>query len=689
MNIKEAKIRVKRLQQLIRMYDQSYYNENTPVITDSAYDALFQELVSLEESHPSLKSASSPTQRLSVTPSTQFLDFKHGMPMLSIKTVMHTTTNAVATLKTTSETKLESLGLLPPWEEVSIIPELKFDGLAVNLRYVDGELCGAGTRGDGIIGEDVTANVKVIPSVPLKLLTEAPALLEVRGEVLMTHSAFKSLNKRCSSLGKELYKNPRNAAAGSLRQLDPTVTKERGLLFVAYGIGATDGFVCKTQFELLSRLKKMGFDIYYDVHMLAKLRPTPVVASLVDFKKLIEKRREKLPFDIDGIVYKLNNLGFQQALGVTGREPNWAIAHKFQAEEATSIIERIVLQVGRLGTITPVAEIAPVNVGGVTVSRVTLHNQDEIDRKDIRIGDTVVVRRAGDVIPEIVRTLTELRSGETKPYKINHHLSKCPCCGSKVIREDGKSAYRCTGSYNCPAQQAKLIEHYASRTAMQIDGLGEVTAEQLVQNNIATRIDQLYHLTLDDLIQGGIGRATSEKIIHQLYNVRVSPELKDFIYALGIPGVGQNTANSLAQHFRSIETLIGTDDAALEQLLISIKDIGIKTASLIMLYLEEGGREIIRNLTTIVKPMPMNKANENMALLGKVFVITGSFSVSREEIKKRITEASGRVSAKVNVNTTYLIAGDAPGTKLQHALKIGVPVISLAEFDRLMEEKNA
>lgn len=689
MNIKEAKIRVKRLQQLIRMYDQSYYNENTPIITDAAYDALFQELVALEETHPSLKSTSSPTQRLNITPSSQFMDFKHGVPMLSIKTIMHTTANAVANFKTTSETKLEALGILPPWEEVSIVPELKFDGLAVNLRYVDGELCGAGTRGDGVIGEDVTANVRMIPSVPLKLLTEAPALLEVRGEVLMTHAAFKSLNKRCSSLGKELYKNPRNAAAGSLRQLDPSVTKERGLVFVAYGLGASDGFNCKTQFELLTRLRKMGFDIYYDTHMLAKLRPTPAVASLVDFKRLIEKRREKLPFDIDGIVYKLNNLSFQEALGITGREPNWAIAHKFQAEEATSIIERIVLQVGRLGTITPVAEITPVNVGGVTVSRVTLHNQDEIDRKDIRIGDTVVVRRAGDVIPEIVRSLTELRHGESKPYKIHHHLSKCPCCGSKVVREDGKSAYRCTGSYNCSAQQAKLIEHYASRTAMQIDGLGEVTAEQLVQNAIATRIDQLYHLTVDDLIQGGVGRATSEKIIHQLYNVRVRPELKDFIYALGIPGVGENTASSLAKYFGSIENLIGTDDAALEQLLISIKDIGIKTASLIMLYLEEGGREIIRNITSIVKPMPMNKGNENTTLLGKTFVITGSFSTSREEIKKRITEASGRVSAKVSIGTTYLIAGDAPGTKLQHALKIGTPVISLEEFDRLMEEKNA
>lgn len=682
MRPKEAKVRAKQLRTLLRYYDHNYYVKNVSLVTDAVYDELITELIEIEKAFPTARSSNSPTQRLTGGISNEFKEFHHHTPMLSIKTVLNKVTDAVEVFQKEVEKKLIKLDLLPPWQDVVVIPELKYDGLALNLVYENGSLVGAGTRGDGLIGEDVTANARVIPTIPLKLLTEAPARLEVRGEVLMYHDAFNALNAHCMASGIEPYKNPRNAAAGSLRQLDPAVTKKRHLRFVAYGFGENTNIDATTQYEVLQRLSKMGFSVHYSEEELKFLEPTSDIKKLMQFKQTIEANRKSLPFDIDGVVYKVNLLRFQKQLGITGREPNWAIAHKFAAEEAVSTILNISLQVGRLGTITPVANIKPVYVGGVTVSNITLHNQDEIDRKDIRIGDSVVVRRAGDVIPEIYKVLPELRPSVAKPYRIIEHLSNCPVCNAEIEREDGKAAYRCTGSYHCPAQQAKLIEHYASRPAVKIEGLGEMISEALVRTGLATRIDHLYVLTEEQLASElGLGALVASKLYKQIHEERTQPALSNFIYGLGIPNVGKNTSTNLARQFGTAEALIEMSSEALTDALVSIQDIGLKTASSIVSYLDEGGREIIKNLLKYVKPVQQAP----LAVTGKTFVITGSFGgVKREDLKLRLETAGHRVTGKVTPKVDYLLVGDSAGSKLSDAVKFGVKTISLEELNAVI-----
>lgn len=683
MNAKQAKYRIQELSRLICEYDRAYYINHTSIVSDAVYDALFKELIALEASYPKHKSPTSPTQRLTVK-ATSFKIFKHQEPMLSIETVLHVEKDAVEVFKKKTETELERLGLLPPWEEVNIIPELKFDGLALNLRYVYGELVGAGTRGDGLEGDDVILNARAIKTIPLRLLTEAPAVLEVRGEVILPHAAFKALNVRSVASGGEPYKNPRNAASGLLRQLDPEVTMNSKLRFIAYGVGYWSDNGAKTQYEVLTRLRGMGFDIFYTEDMMPQITPTSSLDALKGFKEIIQEKRNLLPFDIDGVVYKLNSFKFQEALGITGRCPNWAIAHKFPAEEAITTVESITLQVGRLGTITPVANVKPVFVSGVTISNVTLHNQDEIDMKDIRIGDAVIVRRAGDVIPEIVSIVSGLRSKGSLPYKIAEHITSCPCCGSPIEREEGKAAYRCTGGFSCSAQQAQLIEHYCSKRAMAIDGVGEVTAERLVTSKLAVRVDQLYTLTAPMLVsQVGMTWVSSSKLLESIH-AKTTPPLQKFLYGLGIPSVGEGTSQRLAKHFGSIQRLLALSSEELLSELIRIDDIGLKTASSIGQYLDQGGRAIINNLLKYVHPVEYVSSG---ALRDRTFVITGSFGTnSREVIKQQITSAGGKVSGKVTPKTDYLVVGENAGSKLKDAQALKVTTITLEELQQLLKK---
>lgn len=673
----KTKLRLIQLRNLIRQYDVAYYINNNPALTDSAYDSLFRELLAIETEYPESITADSPTQRLTVKRVDTFGQMKHLKPMLSIKTVLSDEKEPFERFDKATTTKLAMAGELMPWDVVGYIPEFKFDGLALNLLYKKGVLTQAGTRGDGYIGEDVTANARTIRSIPLRLMNKAPEILEVRGEVMMPLSSFERLNQAMIANGEAPFKNPRNAASGALRQLDPKETAKRQLIFVAYGIGynsdiSKDG----NQYKTLLGLKQMGFDIFYHADfMQASMRAVKTAKQIYGFYDQVLTCRSKLPFEIDGVVYKVNSFKQQEVLGDKGREPYWSIAHKFPAEEVVTVIEEIVLQVGRLGTITPVAVVKPVYVGGVTVTNVTLHNQDEIDRKDIRIGDSVVIRRAGDVIPEIVTVIESLRPENTKSYRITDYVKVCPVCGSPVEREEGKAAYRCTGSHSCSAQRARLIEHFASRRAMDIEGIGEVLAESLSSKRLVTRIDQLYTLSLDDLVAAGVGQLDANKIYKQLHETKVTPSLNRFIYALGIPNTGEGTAKRLADHFGDISSVM----KATESDFLSIKDIGPFTAKSLYDYFQQDGQTIVNNLLLTIKPESITKLSDR--LTGLTFVITGSFNgISRLEIKALIEKHGGTNASKINSKVNYLIVGESPGSKLKEAGRYQATCLSLEEF---------
>lgn len=670
------KLKIQQLRNQIVLYDYSYYVNNQPEVDDAVYDQLFQELIQLEKEHPDLVDKNSPTQRLSVNRNKSFGSMRHLKPMLSIKTILSDAVNPIEAFMSSVHERLMVYKNIPPWEEIELYPELKYDGLAINLRYEHGELVQAGTRGDGITGEDVTSNVRTIRNIPLKLLKIAPPLLEVRGEIVMRHQDFNELNARLVQSGEKPLKNPRNAAAGSLRQLDPGITAQRKLHFIAYGIGASEGFsIPQTQEALLHRLKEIGFPTKEIPWYLNSSN----IGNYYGCYDFIQVNRSTLGFDIDGLVYKVNDLKLQELLGVTGREPNWAMAYKFPAEEMMTVVKDIVVQVGRLGTLTPVMVVEPVQVGGVTVTNVTLHNQDEIDRQDVRIGDRVIIRRAGDVIPELVSVLKDMREKDSKPFKITEKCPVCPSCGSEIERIEGNAAYRCTGGSECPAQFGRYIQHFASRLAMDIEGLGEVTAEELAHNLPIKQIDQLYTLTQDKLLKlTSLGPLEAEKLVKEI-QLKVNPPLDRFIYALGIPLIGSSTAKSLAKHF-SIEELM---NAEVDKLL-RISDIGAKTTNNIYHYFHGPSKEIVISLLNYITPKGVNK--QTGILQDKVFVITGSFGeIKRDTIKQWIEEAGGKVSGSVSVKTNYLVVGESPGSKVKDAEKHQVPIISLNEVQQLLK----
>ena len=664
----------------IQRLDHAYYVLDAPLVPDADYDALFRELQQIESAHPELRTPDSPTQRVGGAPLPQFAPVRHAVPMLSIQTETDTTPQGAVAFDQRVRNKLGLNGDDPP---VHYSAELKFDGLAINLRYEHGVLVQASTRGDGETGEDVTQNVRTIRRVPLRLQGSAPAVLEVRGEALMHRADFERYNDRQRARGLPTLVNPRNGAAGSIRQLDPRIAAQRPLAFYAYGWGEIVGWDDQpdTHHAMLDAFEAFGLPVAKErVH-------GPGAQTLIDFHARIAAQRDSLPFDIDGVVYKVDDLALQQRLGYRNREPVWAVAHKYPAQERSTRVLAIDIQVGRTGKLTPVAKLEPVFVGGVTVTNATLHNEDEVRRKDVRVGDTVIVRRAGDVIPEVVAVVLDRRPADVGlPFDLYKQLGgRCPVCGSAIVREEDEADWRCTGGLYCPAQRKQAILHYASRRAMDIEGLGEKLVDQLVDGGIVRTLPDLYRLGLMKLAAlDRMADKSAANLIAALERSK-STTLPRFIYALGIRHVGEATAKALAQHFGSLDTLM---HASLEQLQ-AVPDIGPVVAQSIRTFFDQPhNREVVEQLRACGvywdESAPADAAAPK-PLAGKTFVLTGTLPHwSRDEAKARIEAAGGKVSGSVSKKTDYVVAGADPGSKLAKAQELGVTVIDEAELKALL-----
>lgn len=668
--------RMRELIALIEKWDYEYYVLDAPSVPDAEYDRTFNELKALEALYPEFKNPASPTARVGGAVRSDLAKVTHAVPMLSI----HTETDFSSEGAIAFDRRVRSeLGLSDDDPAIHYDCELKFDGLAANLRYEKGVLVQAATRGDGQVGEDVTANVRTIRSIPLKLEGDVPDVLEVRGEVIMHREDFEALNRRQAELGQKLFVNPRNAAAGSLRQLDPTVTAKRSLRFYAYALGeVSGGAFAPTQTEVLNRLESLGFPVAKQ-HS-AVMGPE----ALARFHDDIEALRPTLPFDIDGVVYKVDDLELQKRLGFIAREPRWACAHKYPPEEALTICEAIDIQVGRTGKLTPVARLKPVFVGGVTVSNATLHNEDHIAGLDLRAGDTVVVRRAGDVIPEVVRVLHERRPESTESFVMP---SVCPVCGSATIRDEEEKDTRCTGGLVCPSQMKLSLVHFASRRAMGIDGLGEKIVNLLVDEGLVKSPADIFSLTHEVLIAPTNATVESAKPIKRmgpkaasnlLANIAKAKEttFARFIFALGCRHVGEATALSLAQHFRTLDRLEAADEAALMQ----VDDVGeIIAQSIVAFFKEPHNRTVIEALIAAGVMWPAVEApTEGTASLvaGKTFVLTGTLpTLSRDEAKDLLIAAGAKVSGSVSKKTDFVVAGTEAGSKLEKAQTLGIRIL--------------
>jgi len=667
------------LRATIQRYDYEYYVLDAPSVPDSEYDRVFRELKTLEEAHPAVITADSPTQRVGGAAMSGLLPVRHRIPMLSIETETDITPQGAHNFDARVRKKL---GLLPEDAAIEYAAELKFDGLALSLRYEHGQLVQAATRGDGEVGEDVTHNIRTIRQIPLQLHGAVPEVLEVRGEVYMSRPDFERYNASQREQGKATLVNPRNGAAGSIRQLDSRLAAQRPLSFFAYGLGETKGWdVPPTHAHVLDALKDFGFPV-------CKERTVGVGAeSLAAFHQAVAAKRDQLTYDIDGVVYKVNRLDLQRELGFRSREPNWAVAHKFPAQEEMTVLEQIDVQVGRTGAITPVARLKPVFVGGVTVTNATLHNQDEIDRKDVRIGDTVVVRRAGDVIPEVVSVVTERRPANARPYILLDAIGRvCPICGSHAVRLPDEAAVRCTGGLFCPAQRKQAILHFASRRAMDIEGLGEKLVDQLVDSQLVTTLADIYHLDLETL--SGLDRMAEKSAQNLLDALQHSKQttLNRFIYALGIRNVGEATAKDLARYFGKLETLQAASAEALQQ----VPDVGpVVARSIAEFFAEPHNREVIIRLVEagILWPESEGQPASSGQLEGKTFVLTGTLpTMSRDDAKERIEAAGGKVSGSVSKKTSYVVAGSEAGSKLTKAQELGLTILDEAGLLSLLAE---
>lgn len=665
------------LREEIRRHDYAYYVLDAPSIPDSEYDRLFRQLQQLERENPDLVTPDSPTQRVGGAPLPELKPVRHRVPMLSIETETDITANGARNFDTRVRKKLGSDPSDPPVEYAT---ELKFDGLALSLRYEDGLLVQAATRGDGEVGEDVTQNIRTIRQIPLRLEGKAPQVLEVRGEVYMSRPDFERYNAQQREQGKQTLVNPRNGAAGSIRQLDPRLAAQRPLSFFVYGLGETIGWqVPATHNQVLDALQVFGFPVCA-VRAVGK-GPDALVA----FHEEVAKRRDSLPYDIDGVVYKVNRLDLQRELGFRSREPHWAVAHKFPAQEEMTVIENIDVQVGRTGAITPVARLKPVFVGGVTVTNATLHNQDEIDRKDVRIGDTVIVRRAGDVIPEVVSVVADRRPQNAQPYSLLDAIDhKCPVCGSHAVRLPDEAAVRCTGELICPAQRKQAMLHFASRRAMDIEGLGEKLVDQLVDGDLVQNLADIYKLDLDTLSNLERMAVKSAQNILDALEKSKSTTLQRFIYALGIRNVGEATAKDLAQFFGKLPPLQEADLQTLQQ----VPDVGpVVAESIYEFFHEPHNDEVIAKLisTGIHWQESAGRSNSSGPLNGKTFVLTGTLpSLSRDEAKELIEAAGGKVSGSVSRKTDYVVAGAEAGSKLDKAQELGVHILDENDLKALL-----
>lgn len=680
--------RAAELRALLHHHAHLYYTLDAPELPDAEYDRLFRELQAIEAENPELLTPDSPTQRVGGAVLKTLAPVRHAVPMLSIRT--ETDTEASGAVAFDGRVRRE-LGLAEADPPVEYVAELKFDGLAMSLRYEHGVLVRAATRGDGETGEDVTHNVRTIGQVPLRLPAEAPEVLEVRGEVYMRRDDFEVLNERqrekiaAGAKGEKTFVNPRNAAAGAVRQLDSTITRQRPLSFFAYGWGEVvdDTAAPGTQFDWLMRLKAWGFPV---AEQTAVCRGAE---ELVAFHRRIGEQRDQLPYDIDGVVYKVNALDLQRRLGFVTREPRWAVAHKYPAQEQLTTVLAIDVQVGRTGKLTPVAKLAPVFVGGVTVTNATLHNELEARRKDVRVGDTVVVRRAGDVIPEVVSVLADKRVGDAEPFTMP---TQCPVCGSAAVREEGEADHRCTGGLFCAAQRKQAILHYAQRRAVDIEGLGDKLVEQLVDAGLIKTLPDLYKLGFTAL--AALERMAEKSAQNVLDSLEKSKHttLPRFLFGLGIRHVGEATAKDLAKHFGSLDRIL---DASVDALL-QVNDVGPVVAQSIRTFFEQPhNREVVEQLRAAGVQWPEGEGAQNtpQPLLGKTFVLTGTFPTLKREDAKAMLEAAGaKVAGSVSKKTDYLVAGAEAGSKLDKAQELGVAVIDEAAMLVLLgasEEDNA
>lgn len=679
--------RIAQLRQQLQLAGHHYHVLDEPLIPDAEYDRLFRELQALEADHPQWITPDSPTQRVGAQPMSAFASVAHKVPMLSI----HTETDISAEGAIQFDTRVRKVLQLstedPPLEYVA---ELKFDGLAISLIYQDRVLVQACTRGDGQTGEDVTHNIRTIGQIPLRLPDAAPPQLEVRGEVYMRRDDFESLNERQRSRiaegakNEKTFVNPRNAAAGAVRQLDPKIAAQRPLSFFAYALhfhAPSDAVLSPveatlnglqtygTHHQILMALKQWGFPVSDDCQLVSGAQ------GLIGYHQQIAQARDQLPFDIDGVVYKVNQIALQARLGMVSREPRWAVAHKYPAQEELTTVQAIEVQVGRTGKLTPVAKLAPVFVGGVTVTNATLHNEDEARRKDVRVGDTVVVRRAGDVIPEVVSVLLEKRNHAAPAFTMPRH---CPVCDSPAVREEGEADFRCTGGLFCSAQRKQALLHFAQRRAVEIDDLGEKLVDQLVDAELVKTLPDLYRLTRAQLI--GLDRMAEKSANNLLASLEKSKHttLPRFLYGLGIRHVGEATAKDLARHFGGLQAIM---DASIDQLL-TVNDVGPVVANSLRAFFDQvHNREVVQQLRECGVHWEefAPGARLDLPLGGHTYVITGTLpTLSREQAQALLEQAGAKVAGSVSKKTTGVIAGEAAGSKLEKAMALGIPVLDEA-----------
>jgi DNA ligase (NAD+) len=664
----QARAEISALKNQIIEYDYHYYVLDAPLVSDNEYDGIYRRLIALETDFPELITPDSPSQRVGGSVSSAFDSVQHRQAMLSLN-------NAFADDELIAFDKRIAEALDNRQVEYAVEP--KFDGLAITLTYEDGLFVQGATRGDGYTGENVTHNLRTIRAIPMKLATDSPpALLEVRGEVLMLKRDFERLNKAQEAQGGKLFANPRNAAAGSLRQLDPRITATRPLHFFAYGLGETIG---APKFVSHSQALQYLSDLHFPVSDLRNVKQG--VSGLRDYYATIGAKRASLPFDIDGVVYKVNAFDQQNTLGFVSRAPRWAIAHKFPAEEATTIVDDITVQVGRTGAITPVARLKPVFVGGVTVTNATLHNEDELKRKDIYIGDTVIVRRAGDVIPEVVSSIAEKRPADARKFMMP---TTCPECGSHIERPQDEAVARCTGGLFCPAQRKQAITHFASRRAMDIEGLGEKLVDQLVEANLVHKLDDIYRLDTSTLASlERMAQKSAQNVVHAIQHSKQTT-LARFIYALGIRNVGEATAKDLANHFGRLNALM----SATNEQLLQVNDVGpIVAEAILQFFAEPHNTDVIQSMREqgVTWPEHDGKKANTGGLSGQTFVLTGTLpTMSRDAAKALIEAGGGKVSGSVSKKTHYVIAGADAGSKLENAQTLGVPVLDEAGLVALL-----
>ena len=668
---KDAQRQAEQLAKTLEEHNYRYYVLADPSVSDAQYDALLRELQKLEKQYPELIMSSSPTQRVGAKPAKGFASVAHAVPMLSLDNAFDSDEFSAFDVRVQQRLKEK--------QAISYACEPKLDGVAISLLYEKGELMRAATRGDGKAGENVTLNVRTISSIPLRLRGKSyPPLLEVRGEIYMPLKGFAKMNQALAQRKEKTFANPRNAASGSLRQLDPQITAKRPLAFFAYAVGQVKGgALADTHAKILQQLKHWGFPVP------PQNKVVQGVAACEKYYQASMREREKLSFEIDGVVFKVNNLELQKRLGFVSRAPRWAIAYKFPAQEKFTEVKAIEFQVGRTGAITPVARLKPVFVGGVTVSNATLHNMGELWRKDVRVGDTVVVRRAGDVIPEVVRPVLEKRPAKTQKVRLP---KRCPACGAEIIKPEDEAAARCMGGLYCPAQLREAIKHFVARKAMDIDGLGEKVVELLLEKKLIKDVADIYILQKEDLADlPRMGEKSADNLL-QAIDKSKKTTLAKFLYALGIREVGQATALSLANHFQDLTALVKAD----ESMLCEVTDVGpVVAENIVGFFRQQHNLELIEKIQKngVYWPKPTKVSVKNAPLQGQTFVITGTLQhFSREELKTKLQALGAKASSSISAKTNYIIVGENPGSKYTKAKSLGVKKIDEKQLLLLLQK---